>query len=56
MRGVKIGEDKMECQTQLHYYRLFMDQRRAALWPTGIDCLLTRQHAKIQIIQNKNRK
>lgn len=29
--GVKIGEDKMECQTWLHYYQLFMDQTEAAL-------------------------
>lgn len=30
-RGVKIGEDKMECQTRLHYYWLFMDQTQAGL-------------------------
>lgn len=27
----KIGEDKMECQTRLHYYLLFMDQTQAGL-------------------------
>lgn len=54
-RGVKIGEDKMECQTWLHYYRLFMDQT-LLLWPSGIDCLLTGQQANGKIIQKNKEK